>query len=606
MNALSPTVPPALAVAFDREGRQLFGWYHPPARNDGHTRNCAVVLCNPLGYDAICTHRHYRVLAQLLAQAGFAVLRFDHHGTGDSSGSDEDPQRLSAWLNGIARATEFARQCSGATHISLIGVRMGGTLALAAASQTPVASVVAWSPFASGTQYLREMRALRMMRDAEGGGATITPDAGADPGEETAGYLLSASTIAALATLSPVTTTQPPAPDVLLLARDDLPESEKLGRHLGKIGSRVTALKVAGYADMMRDTFDSVVPTEALHTIRDWLLSKHAAVASTEMPLPTPSAGITVGSRSSDSGVCERPVHFGPGGALFGILSTPLQSKARRASVGVLFITVGSNLHIGPNRMYVTQARAMAAMGFTALRMDIGGVGESPPSAGRQENQLYAIHSTEDVAAAIRFLKEQHGVDHIVLIGVCSGAYLSFHTALSQPLTAAVVLINPQTFHWREGDSLKLRSHNGIRAIGFYRSQLFKLDTLRRMFTGQVNFRIIVLGVLGMVKKRLALRLAGWVSTDNHTDSPAAIRSRIAGAFRDLLKRGTNVYLIYSANDGGINEMETYLGPNAASVRNKPGFKLQIVDGADHTFTPLWAQRRLLDLLTQHLLRQYG
>ena len=66
------------------------------------------------------------------------------------------------------------------------------------------------------------------------------------------------------------------------------------------------------------------------------------------------------------------------------------------------------------------------------------------------------------------------------------------------------------------------------------------------------------------------------------------------------------MYLIYSGNDGGLPEMGTHLGRAASSLRGSPQFKLDIVEGADHTFTPLWAQRRLMDLLTQHLMRLYG
>lgn len=603
---MSAAAPAARPVAFGEPGHQLFGWYHPPALHEGQARDCLVVMSNPIGYDAICTHRHYRILARQLAHAGFAVLRYDHHGTGDSAGSDEDPERYPAWIAGVHSAVAYGRQCSGASQVALFGVRMGGTLAMAAAAEAPLAQcLLAWSPFPSGSAYLREMRALRMMRDADSQTASVIHDAGADLGEEAAGYLLTASTIAELGGLNLLNSNAAPAPAVLLLARDDLPESEKLARHLGKLGCELTALKVPGYAGMMKDTFDAVVPQQALAEIGAWLAARHplrpapAASALAERPR------LIAGSRGAEASVVEAPVQFGEGGQFFGIVSESLAAQGERGRTGIVLVSVGSNHHIGPNRMYVTQARALASLGFVALRMDIGGVGESQASAGREDNHLYAMHSVADVEAAVRYLREQRQIQNIVLIGVCSGAYLSYHAAAADPEISSIVLINPQTFHWKDGDSLQLKSRTGIRAMSFYRSRMLSVDTWRRLLSGQVQIGIITAGVAAMLRKRLRLRIAAWLSAAR-AGSEGASSLDVRTTFRRFLRRGMNCFLLYSANDGGLNEMETQLGQNAAALGKHSHFKLQIVEGADHTFTPLWAQRRLLDLLTQHLMRLYG
>ena len=599
------SAPPAQPVYFGREGRQLFGWFHPPAVVEGNTRGCLVVMCNPIGYDAICTHRSYRFFSQMLAEAGFAVLRYDHHGTGDSSGSDEDAERLRAWVNDVRVAVNFGKSVSGARAVCLFGVRMGGTIALAAAVGGGLAdSLVTWAAFPSGATYLREMRALRMVRDADTGTAGVAHDAGADLGEEAAGYLLTASTVAQLEKLTLLDQKDPPARFALLLARDDIPQSEKLANHLLKTGCEVTTLKPPGYAGMMLDTFDAVVPVEALTTVRDWLSERYNPSPQQSISPPAPTGFLVGGTRGAESDVRERPVRFGPEGQFFGIVTEPLRPQADRARTAILFVSVGSNLHVGPNRMYVTQARALASLGFVCLRMDIGGVGESPPSAGRRENHLYARHSVSDVREAVRMLREQLQISQVVLTGVCSGAYLSYHAANEDAGISSVILINPQTFTWREGDSLELKSRHTIKAMSFYRSQLFSWGTWSRLLSGQINVRIIAAGVIANLRKRWKLRLERAIQRDN-----AAIEAKphdVRATFQRLMRDGTNVFLLYSANDGGLNELETQLGENAKSLQKHSRFKFQIVDGADHTFTPLWAQRRLLDLVSQHVIRLYG
>src|SRR4051812_34449398 len=91
--------PRAMPTWFGPAERPLFGWYHAPAL--ATARACGVVLCNPFGYEMMCSHRAYRHLAERLATAGFPVLRFDYDGTGDSAGDGEDPERVESWLGSI-------------------------------------------------------------------------------------------------------------------------------------------------------------------------------------------------------------------------------------------------------------------------------------------------------------------------------------------------------------------------------------------------------------------------------------------------------------------------------------------------------------------------
>ncbi len=119
-------VPPARAFWFGSVERPLFGWYHAPAQ---HTARGSAVLCNAFGHEGMVAHRTHRRLALRLACEGFAVLRFDYDGTGDSAGSDYDPGRIEAWLSSIQRAIQEVVTLSGASQVALIGTRLGALLA---------------------------------------------------------------------------------------------------------------------------------------------------------------------------------------------------------------------------------------------------------------------------------------------------------------------------------------------------------------------------------------------------------------------------------------------------------------------------------------------
>jgi hypothetical protein len=90
---------------FGPEARPLFGWLHrapAPAR-------LALAICNPFGYEAICTHRVLRHFAQAAAAAGVPALRFEYDGTGNSAGDDRDPERLASWVASVGHAVDALR-----------------------------------------------------------------------------------------------------------------------------------------------------------------------------------------------------------------------------------------------------------------------------------------------------------------------------------------------------------------------------------------------------------------------------------------------------------------------------------------------------------------
>lgn len=134
---------------------QLFGVYHPPV---GRPRQRAVVICNPLGQEHMRAHRCLRQIAIRLSQEGAHVFRFDYFGTGDSAGSLADA-RLETWLHNIDQAVEELKAMSMSRRVSLLGLRLGATLAVLAARQrSDVDSLLLWDPVVRGDEYFESLR----------------------------------------------------------------------------------------------------------------------------------------------------------------------------------------------------------------------------------------------------------------------------------------------------------------------------------------------------------------------------------------------------------------------------------------------------------------
>jgi pimeloyl-ACP methyl ester carboxylesterase len=138
--------------------RGLFGSLDRPQRLQ--RRPAAVLLCNPLGEEAVRAHRIYRVLARRLAASGYAVLRFDYSGTGDSAGEPRDAA-LDDWLDDVAAAADALRSASGARQLVACGIRLGGTLAALGTARRGqrLRHLVLWDPVVEGGGYLRQLAA---------------------------------------------------------------------------------------------------------------------------------------------------------------------------------------------------------------------------------------------------------------------------------------------------------------------------------------------------------------------------------------------------------------------------------------------------------------
>ena len=140
---------------FGNSKQPLYGVYHPPR---AHTsRPTAVVLCYPLWQEYMRAHRAFRQLAMLLSKAGFSVLRFDYFGTGDSAG-ESDAGDVARWTHDISTAIDELKDTAGVSKVSLVGLRVGASLAAAVATERKdLDRIILWDPVVGGKAYVEKM-----------------------------------------------------------------------------------------------------------------------------------------------------------------------------------------------------------------------------------------------------------------------------------------------------------------------------------------------------------------------------------------------------------------------------------------------------------------
>ena len=111
----------------------------------------------------------------------------------------------------------------------------------------------------------------------------------------------------------------------------------------------------------------------------------------------------------------EQAVSFGAGGNLSGILCEAAK-PVPGAPVALLW-NVGIHHRVGAYRVWVDLARRLAADGYSSLRFDLSGMGDSEPRKGTGEDEA----RKEDLDEAMAFVTKRTGVATFAPIGFCSG-----------------------------------------------------------------------------------------------------------------------------------------------------------------------------------------
>jgi glycosyltransferase involved in cell wall biosynthesis/pimeloyl-ACP methyl ester carboxylesterase len=558
--------------------RPIFAWYHAP---DAGFRDEGVVICQPIGHEYISAHRSMRHLADRLASEGLPVLRFDYDGTGNSSGSDGEGDRVAAWLESIRQAMQALRDRSGCRRISLVGLRMGATLAALVAREVDVSSLVLWAPCVHGRSYVREMKALAATGARVHDGPSI-------PDLEAGGFVWSEATQSAVSAIN-LKMTFPRARRVLIASRDDLPENGALGESWSAAGLDVEQRTLPGYSDMLAAPHHTRVPSEAIATIVQWLVTGLPWHAS------SPTGGRDRGSEALSrtcvaDGVRETILQFGRDDGTFGVLSHPARDISRETPT-VIISNAGSTHHVGPGDLYVQLARALARAGVSSFRVDLPGLGDSV-AGGTAENDPYPACASAVMDSAIDALGRHTGATSFVIMGICSGAHTALHAALDlpdQPIVEAV-LINPLTFHYVPGMPLDPQGPEVRTPARRFR------EGIRRVALSSAPLQTVVDAATSVVRTIRRTR-AEW--------RPWRRSRELDGQLRRLAAAGRKVTFVFSQFDPGHDLLMSEAGRAVQQLARQGGVRLFTIKHANHTFDASGPRGELIRSLVSHLTERY-
>jgi alpha-beta hydrolase superfamily lysophospholipase len=529
-----------------------------------------------------------RVLAESLAAAQIPTMRFDYDGVGDSAGGEHDRDRVPGWLGSLREAERTLRERTGASQVVIVALRIGSALALEALPDMPhVTGLVMVAPL-SGSTFVRELQAFAMLGSA--------PDEleWTDAGAQVAGYWMSRDALDGLQQLGKRSWTAP-AVRALVIPRDDIAaEDPRTTALLERYGLSPEIRNVAGYQRMMEDPHKSELSPGLRRAIVEFCVAQSTGVAPA---LPAPQASNDVSTRIDVSGLSVEEIVTRVGTNLVGVRTNP-EREAKEGTPLVVMLNAGAVHHIGANRSHVILARQLALRGTSSLRLDLEGLGDSAVGEDPVAPRLYSTASLQSLVTTLGKLRQERP---IVVIGLCAGAYAAYHAAL-QCQVDGLILINPQTFSFTQGDSLDVASHRSVyKEAASVRHSLYNVTSWKRLLRGQVN----ISHALQVVAKQ------GWLRARTHgerwlTQLGIIATSEIEQGLRKLAAEGTKVSFIFSKIDPGLIYLDEVLSGRTGVLVGDNIFALTTIDDADHTFTPRGTQDALLSAITSWLSRGFG
>jgi hypothetical protein len=274
--------------------------------------------------------------------------------------------------------------------------------------------------------------------------------------------------------------------------------------------------------------------------------------------------------------VNESCVVFGPERNLVGTLAMP---ERRTDLPAFVFFNPGFTGRIGPTRLYVRLARALAGIGFPSLRFDLSGLGDSrrPVNPGDVEPHL------ADIRRGIDEVLRLSGSSRCILVGLCSATDQCLKVAGIDDRVIGSVLLD--AFAYRTPRALRVHFWNRVRKT-LLSGNLFA--TAWRMLHRRLRPEAEPAAAANDI----------WLELRPKPPAPV-FSSWLAGALRN----DAGVLMVYTSYSVGYHNYRDQIYDAHPEIPRQADLRVCRLPHADHVFSRVEWQQDLLDIIVDWLNR---
>lgn len=304
----------------------------------------------------------------------------------------------------------------------------------------------------------------------------------------------------------------------------------------------------------------------------------------------------------------------GAGLELFGTLHVPATSRPNLPAV--VLLSPGVKMRVGPGRLYVPLTEMLNDQGYTVLRFDFFGLGDS--AGDLEETMLADVYNhievgryVDDTLCALDWLRQSQSITRFILGGLCGGAITALLAAERDSSVEALLSLG-MTVTLASNDATPAKYLTGVQLDslrqGYYR-RLLQPRSWWRFFSFQSEYTVIWHSL-----KKLIVRHKTPISPALSTGGATVVAQRgnanplFPTAFFAFLKRGGKALMLFSEKDRLQSEYEEkFAVPFSAQLQPYQAQLTQhVIPNSNHVMTLHEWQQEMIDVSKQWLANLYG
>ncbi|MEQ1795837.1 MAG: hypothetical protein ABL970_16770 [Nitrospira sp.] len=263
-------------------------------------------------------------------------------------------------------------------------------------------------------------------------------------------------------------------------------------------------------------------------------------------------------------------------------------------------------MRVAPHRLYLNMADRFVALGYSVLRFDFYGLGDSEGEV--HEEYLADLYGAiqvgryvEDTIAAMDWLQHTYGISQFIASGLCGGAITGLLTAMrDERIVCLLGLAIPVILDGSRIDFTKYMTDAQLSATRHgYLGKLWTLEAWRswvRFLTFQSDYKLIIRSLL----KPLLVKWRGSGSTPAVCAQPEGgdnANPYFAKAFYQMVSTSRPVYLVFAEMDRLYWEFEKkFVERNRAELELYASrYEIHMTKQANHIFSFREWEKDMLD-----------
>ncbi len=282
---------------------------------------------------------------------------------------------------------------------------------------------------------------------------------------------------------------------------------------------------------------------------------------------------------------------------LFGVLYVPANSQSQ---TGIILLSPGIKNRVAPHRLYVKMARQFCDLGFTVLRFDPEGLGDSEGNIDETYTaDLYGSiqrgRFVEDTKSAMDWMSKNTLASQFVLGGLCGGALTGLLTAAQDKRVTGVLSLGmPVTIESSDGNRSRFMTESELaRLKGGYFRRLTSLRSWLRFLSFRSDYRVMLRSMMAGKKKsdKGESQLKPGDETDNF--NPLFLSS-----WKEVVSTGQKILMIFSEMDRHHWDFKEKFQDQYQTdlEKDRSMYRIHIIKNANHILSfPEW-QKEMMDL----------